>query len=177
MDEVESWGGPLICIETQLSHQWMGIDGLSIKPGASMVGISTDYERTYKGSPDSFLSILPLARGAALILGDRPMITGVWKNSLNQAIVWRISYADEDDDIPAMLASLSEKSFEAPWESIEFSFGSPNVIIFDSALPGDEAQSECVSFDMAPGRYQVTSHVVKPAPSTELVLHRFYPIT
>jgi hypothetical protein len=175
MDEVESLGGPLICIESRLSHQWLGIDGLSIKPDASTVGISTDYERTYQ-RPDKCLDVLSLAHGAALILGDRPMITGVWKNALGQVIIWRISYAEEDDDIPAMLASLTEKSFELPRASIEFSFGSPSVLIFDSVLPGNEAHLEFVLFEIAPGSYQVTSHVIKPAPSTELVLHRFYAI-
>ena len=176
MDEVESAGGPLICIESRLSHQWRGIDGLSIKPDASMVGISTDYERTYR-RPNKFLDVLTLTHGAALILGDRPLITGVWKNSFNQVIIWRISYAEEDDDVPTMLASLTEKSFEAPLASIEFSFDSPNVVIFDSACPGDEAQSESVSFDVAPGRYQVTTHVIKPTRRAELVLHRFRAIT
>ena len=175
MDEVESAGGPLICIESRLSHQWRGIDGLSIKPDASMVGISTDYERTYR-RPDKFLDVLTLTHGAALILGDRPLTTGVWKNSFNQVIIWRISYADEDDDVPTMLASLTEKSFEAALASIEFSFGSPNVVIFDSACPSDEAQSESVSFDIAPGRYQVTTHVIKPTRRAELVLHRFHAI-
>jgi Immunity protein 21 len=176
MDEVESLGGPLICIESRLSLQWRGIDGLSVKPDASMAGISTDYERTYR-RPARFLDALALTRGAALILGDRPMMTGVWKNSLDQVVIWRISYAEEDDDVPSLLASLAEASFESPLESIEFAFGSPNVIIFDSALPGGEGQSESVSFDIAPGRYRVTTHVVRPAASAEFVLHRFHLVT
>ena len=155
----------------------IGIDGLSIKPDAPIAGISTDYERAYRG-PNKYLAAITLAHGAAaLILGDRPLITGVWKNSRSEVIIWRISYAEEDDDIPSLLGSLTEQSFEAPLESIEFSFDSSNVVIFDSALPGDEAQSESVSFDIAPGRYQVTTHVVQPTPMTELLLHRFYPIT
>jgi len=176
MDEIESAGGPLICIENRLSLQWMGIDGLSVKPDASMVGISTDYERTYL-RPPRYLDVLALTRGAALVLGDRPLITGVWKNALDQVVIWRISYADEDDDVPSLLASLPEGSFESPVESIEFAFGSSNVIIFDSALPGDEGQLESVAFDIASGRYRVTTHVVRPAPRAEFVLHRFYPIT
>jgi hypothetical protein len=110
-------------------------------------------------------------------LGDRPLITGVWKNSLNQVVIWRVSYAEEDDDVPSLLASLDEKSFEAPLESIGFSFGSRNVVIFDTSLPGDEAESESVSFDIAPGSYQVTTHEVHPTPDSELLLHRFYAIT
>jgi hypothetical protein len=82
MDEAESAGGPLICVESRLSHQWRGIDGLSIKPDASMVEISTD-----------------------------------------------------------------------------------------------EAQSKSVSFEITPRRCQVTTHEVKPTPTAELLLHRFYPIT
>ena len=158
--------------------RWLGdFARLSIKPDASIAGISTDYERAYRG-PNRYLAAITLAHGAAaLILGDRPLITGVWKNSRSEVIIWRISYAEEDDDIPSLLGSLTEQSFEAPLESIEFSFDSSNVVIFDSALPGDEAQSESVSFDIAPGRYQVTTHVVQPTPMTELLLHRFYPIT
>jgi hypothetical protein len=173
MDEIESLGGPMICIESRLAHQWRGVDGLSIKPGASTVGVSTDYERTYK-SLGKYLDVLALTHGAALVLADRPMITGVWKDALGRAIIWRISYAEEGDDIPAMLASLTEKSFASSLESVEFSFGSPDVVIFDSSCPGKEAQPESISFDIAPGKYQVTTHVVKPAPRTELVLHRFH---
>jgi hypothetical protein len=80
---------------------------------------------------------------------------------------------EEDDDIPAMLASLAEKSFEGSLETVELSFDSPNVVIFDSFCRSNEAQSESVSFEIAPGRYQVTTHFVKPAPTTELVLPRF----
>jgi hypothetical protein len=176
MDEIQSAGGFLICVESRLADQWRGIDGLSVTPDASMTGVTTDYDRASR-IPNQFVCVLRLRHGAALILGERPLITGVWKNSLNQAIIWRISYAEEDDDIPRLLGSLTEQSFEAPLESIEFSFDSPNVVIFDSAWPGDEAQSESVSFDIAPGRYQVTTHVVQPTPMTELLLHRFYPVT
>ena len=176
MDEIESMGGPLICVESRFADQWRGIAGISIEPDASMGGVATDYDRAC-GIPNQYLSVLRLRHGAALILGDRPLITGAWKNHLDQIIIWRISYADEDDDVPSLLAALNEKSFGVALESIEFSFGSPNVVIFDSALPGDEAQSESVSFDIVPGRYQVTTHVVQPTPMTELLLHRFYAIT
>jgi hypothetical protein len=101
------------------------------------------------------------------------MITGVWKDPLRRLIIWRISYAEHDDDVPSLLASLTEESFGAPLESIEFSFGSRNVVIFDTSLPGDEAESESVAFEIEPGRYLVTTHVVKPTPSAELLLHRF----
>ena len=175
MDEIQSTGGLLICIEKRLSSQWKGIDGLSINPDASMTG-TTDYDRACR-IPNQYLCVLPLMHGAALILGDRPLITGVWKNSLNQVIIWRISYAEHDDDVPSLLASLDETSFEAPLESIEFSFGSWHVVIFDTSLPGAEAESESVSFDIAPGRYLVTTHEVRPTPRVELLLHRFYPIT
>jgi hypothetical protein len=176
MDEIESTGGPLICVESRFADQWRGIAGISIEPDASMGGVATDYDRAC-GIPNQYLSVLPLRHGAALILGDRPLITGVWKNSLDQIIIWRISYADHDDDVPSLLAGLNEKSFEMPLESIEFSFGSRNILIFDTSLPGDDAQSESVSFDIAPGRYLVTTHLVKPTPRAELLLHRFHVIT
>jgi hypothetical protein len=143
MDEIQSTGGFLICVESRLADQWRGIDGISIDPDASTAGVATDYDRACR-IPNQYLCVLRLRRGAALILGDRPLITGVWKNSLNQVVIWRVSYAEEDDDVPSLLASLDEKSFEAPLESIGFSFGSRNVVIFDTSLPGDEAESESV---------------------------------
>jgi hypothetical protein len=175
MDEIQSAGGPLICVESRLSHLWRGIDGLSVNSDASMVGISTDYERAYK-RPNNFLTVLPLIHGAGLILGEMPLITGVWKNSLNQVVLWRIYYADQEDDVPRMLTSLPEETHNASLQSIEFSFGSQNVIIFDSAWPGDEAQSDSISFEIAPGNYRVTTHVADPTPRAKLLLHRFYPI-
>jgi hypothetical protein len=175
MDEIESLGGPLICVESRLADQWRGNDEISIDPDASMTDIATDYERAYK-IPNQYLSVLPLRHGAALILGDRPLITGVWKDSLNRVIIWRISYANPDDDVPSLLASLDQKSFGKPEESIEFSFGSRDVVVFDSVWPGDEAGLEFVSFDIDSGRYLVTTHVVRPCPSAELLLHRFHPV-
>jgi Immunity protein 21 len=175
MDEIESLGGPLICVESRLAGQWRGIDGISIDSNASIGGIATDYDRA--GSiPNQYLSVLPLRHGAALILGDRPLITGVWKNLFNRLIIWRISYANPDDDVPSLLASLDEKSFGKPVESIEFSFGSRDVVIFDTASPGDEAGLESVSFDIDPDRYLVTTHVVRPVLTAELLLHRFHAI-
>jgi hypothetical protein len=176
MDEIESLGGFLICVENRLARQWKGIDGSSINPDAQMRGVATDYDRACS-IPNRCLSVLPLRHGAALILGERPLITGVWKDPLNRLIIWRISYADPDDDIPSLLASLNEKSFEAPLESIEFSFASRHIVIFDTASPGDEADLESVSFDIAPGRYLVTTHVVRPILRAELLLHRFQAIT
>jgi hypothetical protein len=175
MDEIKSLGGPLICVESRLADQWRGVDGLSINPDPSMTGIATDYERTWK-IPDQYLYVVRLRHGAALILGDRPLITGVWKDSLNRPTIWRISYANPDDDVPKLLSSLDEKSFEKPEESIEFSFGSRDVIIFDSVWPADEPGLECVSFSIDPGKYLVTTHVVRPCPSAELLLHRFHPV-
>ena len=175
MDEIESLGGPLICIESRLADQWRGIDGISIDPDDSMKEIATDYDRACR-IPNQYLSVLPLRHGAALILGDRPLITGVWKDSLNRLIIWRISYADPDDDVPSLLADLDEKSFGAPVESVEFAFGSRRAIIFDTSAPGDEVESESVSFEIEPGRYLVTTYVVRPTPSAELLLHRFQAI-
>jgi Immunity protein 21 len=175
MDEVESAGGPLMCVESGLADQWRGVDGLSFMPVAT-TGVETDYDYACR-MPNQYLSIIPLMRGRALLLAGMPLITGVWKNSLNQVIIWRISYAEPDDDIPELLASLGEGSFETPVGSVEFSFGSPKVVIFDAGLPGGEAQSESVSFDIETGRYLVTTHVVRPAPSAELWLHRFNAIS
>ena len=175
MEEIESLGGPLICVESRLADQWRGIDGISIDPDPSMKGVATDYDRA--GTiPNQCLSVLLLRHGAALILGERPLITGVWNDALNRLIIWRISYAEPDDDVPSLLASLDEKSFEKPVESIEFSFGSRDVVIFDTASPGDEAGLESVSFEIEPRKYLVTTHIVKPAPTAELLLHRFHAI-
>jgi hypothetical protein len=176
MDEIQSMGGFLICLESRFADQWRGIDGISIDPDSLMAGVTTDYDRACR-IPNQYLCVLRLRHGAALILGDRPLITGVWRNSRSQVIIWRISYAEPDDDVPSLLESLAEKSFEAPLESIEFSFYSRRVVIFDSALPGDEAQSASISFDITPGRYQVTTHEVQPTPTAELLLHRFNAIT
>jgi hypothetical protein len=109
-------------------------------------------------------------------LGDLPLITGVWKNNLNQVIIWRMYCADQDDDVPSLLASLPEETYKTSLQSLEFSFDSRNVVIFDSALRGKEAQSESITFEIAPGRYLVTTHIVKPTPRAEFLLHRFYPV-
>src|SRR5215472_14919658 len=138
-----------------------------------MIGVTTDYEHAGRLA-NRYLSVLRLERGAALILGDRPLITGVWRNALNQVVIWRVSYAEPDEDVVDLLASLTERAFAAPIESLEFSFGSGDVIIFDTSLPGKESDEESVAFNIRPGRYLVTTHEVRPSPSSEFLLHRFY---
>lgn len=175
MDEIQSAGGFLICVESRLAHQWRGTDGLSTRSDALKAGATTDYDRAC-GIPKKFLCPLPLRHGAALILGDMPLITGVWRNFRDQTAIWRIYCADPDDDVPSMLASVPEESYGSALESTEFAFGSRDIMIFDSALPGDEAKSESISFDVAPGRYMVMTHVVRATSRAELLVHRFHPI-
>jgi hypothetical protein len=175
VDEIRSLGGPLICIERRLADQWRGVAGLSMKPDPWMWGVTTDYDIACR-RPNRYLSVLRMASDAALILGDMPLITGVWRSALQQLVIWRVFYAEPDDDVPTLLASLPEPAFSAPVESIEFLFKSRNIAIFDSSFPGDESDEESVSFNITPGRYLVTTHDLKPTLKSRFLLHRFHRI-
>jgi hypothetical protein len=176
MYEIESLGGPLICMERRLADQWRGNEGLSATPDALMTGAQTDYDCASFLMGRRYLAVLRLAHGAALVLGDRPMITGSWKNRFDQVIIWRVSFADPDDDEQSLLTSLPEEAFSNPVETVEFSFNSQDIIIFDSVWPGNEAKLQFVQFEITSGRYLVSTHVVRPVPTMELVLHRFCPV-
>ena len=169
MEWTKSAGGPLICVESKLSDQWKGIDGLSTMPDSSTTGIATDYDRACKAK--GYLSAIDMMKGAALILGDMPLETGVWKNVSNQLVIVRVFHIDANADVPSMLASIADD--DRPLESINVSFGSRTLVIFDSALPGSEAKAESIRFDIAPGKYRVTTQLAKLA-RAELLLHRFY---
>jgi hypothetical protein len=109
-------------------------------------------------------------------LGDRPLITGVWRDSLDRPIIWRIAYAEPDEDEETLLASLDERVFSVSLETVDFSFDSPRILIFDSAWPGDEIADKSISFEIPPGRYRVTTHLARPTVTSEFILHRFEPI-
>jgi hypothetical protein len=121
-----------------------------------------------------YLSTIDLMKGAALILGDMPLETGVWRNISNQPVIVRVFHIDANADVPNILASIADD--DRPLEASKVSFGSRTLVVFDSALSGREAKTESIRFDIVPGKYRVTTHLAKLA-RAELLLHRFYHVS
>jgi hypothetical protein len=121
-----------------------------------------------------YLGAVNIDEGQALILGDMPLETSVFKHATGSPIIVRLFYADPDADIPRMLHRVSDTSFDDPEESISFDVTSGRLVIFDSAFAGAEPEKKNLTFGCAPGRYRILSKVVNPDRRTSMLLHRFF---
>lgn len=168
---IESNGGPLICLESELASSWCGTDELSVADSTGSA--ASDYDRAcaIKG----YTGIVNLWRGAALILGDMPLMTNVWHSELGETYIARWFYCESDNDDIATLTAATSLSFDNPIESIDFTIGSTPMIIFDSACRSDEIGTitDSLSFEMAPGRYRILTKKMDPDKSTSFLLHKF----
>lgn len=130
---VNSHGGPLIALEARLLPSWRGID-------------DGDYERAC--AIQGWFGTLPVADGAALVLGDEPLMTTVVLRPDGLLFV-RWHAAEDVDPVDRLLDDLACSAFtttEHPTQSIAFADSS--VVLFDSTETG---ASQSV-FALAPPR-------------------------
>ena len=164
---IMSEGGPLICLEAKFAPSWGGVFRLTV----SKTGAKNDYER-----PDNrlyFLQSIPLQVGKALIFGEGPLDTAFWHSDNDRLFIARIYYCEPDVDVDVIMRAVDESIFENPRESLEFYFGSSELIMFDSAEEGDEPDKKSVTASIEPGRYEILTQTYEPDELTALVLHRF----
>lgn len=169
---IKSGGGPLICVASELSHCWLGVGANSIAYGSDQT-YANDYERAC--SVSDYLGKVALGDGYALVLGDMPLETVIWQMPYKLPSIVRVYYADPDVNVIKILESAQEIDFSCPVETVELDVRSTPMIVFDSAYPGKDVVTACLSFDLPPGMYSVLTKPFNPDDRTSLLLHTFVP--
>jgi hypothetical protein len=171
MEWIKSGGGPLICVDEIWARCWRGVmNSSSQEPNEQR---HTDYERAC--AVKDYVVDIKTDGGHALVLGDMPLETSVW--SRNRTTIVRLFYADARTDFDNMLSTIGDEAFQNPIESTSYQVTSGRVVIFDSAVDGQDQGRKMLKFDIAGGRYEILTATVKPDSRTSLLLHRFFHIT
>jgi hypothetical protein len=160
---VNSAGGPLLLLEEQLLPDWKGDGGASGGRGGR-----TDYERAC--DVDDYLGLVEVGPGRALVLGDEPMQTTWWPSPGAGGMLIRWQWADGEASVVNSVGGVPEESWEPT--GLTFRVSGRDLLLFDSARPGDEP-GEGLSIQLAGGQYEIVTALHRPDASTSLVLHRF----
>lgn len=167
---IKSAGGPLICVEKELSSFWQGVLGNSVSGHAASAALN-DYDRACAVA--DYVGIVELPRRFALVLGDMPLETTVWCPSSEPPLIVRVFYMDPGVDLLRLLAAHGNLSFADPIESIDCEIESGHMVIFDSAVPGLHEGHASLSFEIPPGRYGILTKVFEPDSRTSVLIHKF----
>jgi hypothetical protein len=169
---IKSGGGPLVCLETALAHRWRGVEvGGSARVDLKIDAVS-DYERACRVK--DYLGTIDLMEGSALVLGDMPLETSVWSDALKNILIVRLFYIEPGTDLEHLLQNIRNSIFINSQETIIFEVHSNNMIIFDSAFPGDDQKKAILRFQLLKGRYRILTSLINPDSGTSLLLHKFY---
>lgn len=167
MKWIQSLGGPLICIEDQHRTTWGGIDRLS----SFAENASVDYDRVY--TCDNPLYTLSVGSSEALILmGEGPADTGIGRTTSGEPVIVQIVAAEPELDETQFL-KLEEEFFADPDQVLAFDVTSSDLVIFDTAEPGDDIIEGQLEFRLAPGSYDVAAKYYYPDADTQVLLYRF----
>jgi hypothetical protein len=169
MDWVNSGGGPLICAEEHVATQWLGVQGRSA--GSDSVH-RNDYERAC--DTQEYLEAVLLNMGSALVLGDEPLQSAFFTTKSDDLAIARWIYArtNNDDDIESFLSgTIAFVSTIALAISFEVKRG--GLVLFDSALSGQQATACSRKADIRPGPYTVTTESFRMEGEFSFVVHRF----
>jgi hypothetical protein len=139
----------LICAEVDTGAQWLGISGLS-KPGVSQ---SNDYERSCGTS--LYLEAMACGAGFVLVLGDEPLQSSFFQTNTGDLAIVRWVYVEVHADV--------EKFLKGPViggdlvSATHFEVARGPLILFDSALRGEDALANSPRADVQAGSYRVTT--------------------
>jgi hypothetical protein len=161
---VESGGGPLILIDSDLAKEWGGMSGTSGPPESL-----SDYERAC--SIDGYLGGLTVQNGKALILGDEPMRTSVKRLEPEEVMIVRWGWAPNEMQVIEAL-QLALKSPNWMDNDLTITHSSESFVIFDSAEEFFEVSSLLKVPFSAGLSSRITTLEFKPNDSIFLILHR-----
>jgi Immunity protein 21 len=167
---IKSGGGPLICVERERAQSWLGVSGNSVKQGADST-YATDYERACQIS--DYLGKVKLADQYALVLGDMPLQTLIWRTRSGLPRIVRVFYGDPGVDVTQLLDENHELDFSSPLEIVDVEFKFEQIVIFDSALPGIRAHESQLMLEFLPGNYRVLTQQFEPDTRTSVLIHKF----
>jgi hypothetical protein len=169
---IKSAGGPLVCIARDLATKWCGVRGNS-QIDADQLNWQTDYDRAC--AVDDYLASIGVGESSALILGDMPLETLVWQPRNGFTCIVRVFYADPGTDIIELLNTAFDIDLSSPIETINAEIRSSTMLIFDSALSGQEVGEECVEFEIATGLYSILTNQIELDDRTSTLIHKFEP--
>ena len=173
MNTIQSAGGPLICIDKGLSTIWFGTEGSSLLIGNSARPLS-DYDRAC--ASDDYISQIDVADALALVLGDMPLETGVWKSADGFSAIVRFYYKDPETDPLQILNQSKKLDMTDAVEEMAISLRCGDLIIFDSAIPGANIGGAFLPFDLPAGNYRVLTKRMEPDDRTSILVHQFRPV-
>jgi len=166
---IRSAGGPLICVEDALASSWHGTDLIA---KSDIAHSETDYARACHVR--DYLGTVEILGGSALILGDMPLETTVWRTSFGDTFIVRLFYMDPGTDVTRLLGLIDEEALSAPDESIIFRIKTGSMVLFDSAISGADEKKEAISFGVSTGTYRIVTKVINPDSRTSFLIHKFY---
>jgi hypothetical protein len=168
---IKSAGGPLVVMGSDLAPLWRGYGGNSARFGEFGQRLETDYVRACEIK--DYVGVVDVADGYSLVLGDMPLATSVSVDGLGRNLIVRPIFMDPDDDLTSLVRGVADADLGKELESIEFSVKNSRMVIFDSALSGDDLGEECLSFLISAGNYKIVTYEFKPSSRVSSILHIF----
>jgi Immunity protein 21 len=170
MNWIKSVGGPLICVERELAPLWLGIVGNGVSD-RFVTPLASDYDRACAVS--DYVGSVDLPRGKALILGDMPLETTVWRPQSALPLIIRAFYMEPGVNLQKLLTAHSNLDFADPIESIDCEVESGHMVIFDSAVPWLQEGGPSLSLEIPSGNYQILTKVFELDSQTSVLIHKF----
>ncbi len=160
-------GGPLLCIASDLAHHWGGIERCL---DASDKNAASDYDRACRTK--DYLELVDVLGSNAIVLGDIPLSTGVLTSRVENAFVfYRILFTDSNLEA-AEYARREDylRDYDAI-EKVGFLARHSRYVLFDAAVPGEKIE-DSLEFAVAPGEYIVNTYRINRLERMDLIIHR-----
>jgi Immunity protein 21 len=154
MKWIETTGGPLVVLPHNQLENWNGIEG--------------DYQRACE--IDGYLGLIEVGGTIGVVLGDEPMRTTISNDNNSTAYIIRWCFAPNEKIVLEEIHRIGDFKFP---KSNEFMPIDSSLVVFDSSLVGNKIpDSDKLSIDLIPGKYEVSTCLHKPDSTMFLVVHR-----
>ena len=162
---ISTLGGPLILMQQDALNDWKGDLGYKEPPDSEFI---SDYDRAC--AVKEYVEILQVGDSVALVLGDLPSHTTYVQINPKIFLLIRWIGAENEDHV---LGALRDFDLEQSWidTGIVISFGSGDLILFDSVYAGNE-MTEFLKIKTEPGDFRVSTLSYHPDETLDLFIIR-----
>jgi hypothetical protein len=167
---IESSGGPLLLLASDLLPLWTGAGDLDFDQDMPSPRKESDYERACR--VNDYLGVTDVAQGSGLVLDDEPLPTAWWPSpEPGGTLVRWVACKD-----PSTIAGYLKAHEDLEWvpSGIVFAVTSDQLYLFDAATPGYEV-TEFLNIIVPKDRYYIDTCFLRPDDQTEFILHRLRP--